>query len=167
MQFLVKSKSKEKTLLDQNNKVITTLKYESTMSSKAHFFYKNDSYLIAPNNAWQTSMYLHKNNQEIGTLEYNWKGVIIIKIKNENGLTKHFILKSANMFASKFNLSDFLTNHLWTIEPKWKWKGFLYEYYFEKEKGFDEEENQVDIVLLFAMTTYGIDLILKMMNAAS
>ena len=150
---------------EKNSEPICKINFESIFSSTAFFEFKGSKYSIKANNIWQTKFDILKSNSDIGDIDYNWKGEIIIRLKNKDEITKHFILKNKTIFNYKFELRDFLTNHLWTITPIWSWKGFKYNFAIVNEPGFTEEDNRVEEIELLAAAIYAVNLFMK--NAAA
>jgi hypothetical protein len=168
MQYKITTKSKSFRIDDiHSGKELVSVFYESIWNSNASFSLEGESYEIKSSNAWQTKFDLFKNEIDIGDIDYNWKGEIIIRLKNNDLMTKHFILKCTNMFMSEFSLKDFLTNKLWSIKAQWEWKAFNYVFYISREEGFEEEENNVDEMELLVAATYAAILYLRMASSAS
>lgn len=152
---------------EKNSEPICKINFENIYSSTASFEYNDNKYSIKANNIWQTKFDIFKSNSDIGDIDYNWKGEIIIRLKNKDEITKHFILKNKSIFNFKFELRDFLTNHLWTITPIWSWKGFKYNFAIISEPGFSEEENRVEEIELLVAAIYAVNLYMQNAAAAS
>jgi hypothetical protein len=169
MNYKVKTKSKKFTIEElESKKVICEVNYESIWNSNASFVLNGHEYVIKANNAWQSKFLLTKGNKEIGEIEYNWKSEIIIRLENSDDMTKHFILKN-KMSLTKciFELKDFLTNHLWSIESEWEWSSFNYTFLINRESGFEQEENNVNEAELMVATIYAGILYMKMIAGAA
>ncbi len=168
MQYKVttKTKSFKVSELDSKND-ICIVNYESIWNSNASFNLGNSAYDIKSANSWQSKFDIFKDGKDIGDIDYNWKGDIIIRLKNEGNMTKHFVLKCSNMFSMVFQLKDFLTNHLWSIKPQWTWKSMNYSFFITRESGFEEEENEVNESELMVAAIYASILYLKMAAAAT
>ncbi len=163
MHYKVTSKNKKFKIAVLDSKAeICTVHYESIWNSNASFSLENNNYLIKASNMWQTKFDIFKNGSDIGDIDYNWKGEIIIRLKNYELMTKHFILKCNNSFTMEFSLKDFLTNKLWSIKPQWEWKSFNYSFYITREEGLEEEENNVDETELLVAAIYAVNLYLRM-----
>lgn len=168
MQYKITTKSKSFHIDDiETGKELVKVSYESIWNSNAKFKLDGAAYDIKASNAWQTKFDIFRNEIDIGDIDYNWKGEIIIRLKNNDSMTKHFILKYNNMFMSEFSLKDFLTNKLWSIKAQWEWKAFNYVFYISREEGFEEEENNVDEMELLVSATYAAILYLRMASSAS
>ncbi len=168
MHYKVVTKSKFFKIVSLETKAdICNVEYESVWNSNASFSLQNHEYTIKSGNAWQTKFDIFKNDLDIGDIDYNWKSEIIIRLKNSDLMTKHFILKCSNSFTMVFTLKDFLTNKLWSLKPQWDWKSFKYSIYITREEGFEEEENNVNEAELLVAATYAAILYLKMAGAAA
>jgi hypothetical protein len=162
MHYKVTTKSKFFKITPINSKTeICSVQYESIWNSNAKFTLTDDKYEIKASNAWQSKFDIFKNGIDIGDIDYNWKGEIIIRLKNYDSMTKHFILKCTNIFTMVFSLKDFLTNKLWSIKPQWEWKSFNYSFYITREEGFEEEENKVNETELLVAAIYASILYLR------
>lgn len=145
---------------------ICKIDYKSYFSIDAVFKLNASNYLIKSNNIWQTKFDIFKDNKDIGDIDPNWKGEIIIRLKNNETITKHFILKAKGMFQIAYELRDFLTNHLWTIKPVMS-KFRLNHFIITREEGFIEEENKVNELELMTATVYALNLYMRSQHAAA
>ena len=166
MNYTVTTSSKKLDIIDEQQNVVCQLQYESLTNYNANFTLNNNQYHIKAANVWQSKYNVLKNDKDIGDIDFNWKGEIILRLINEDGMTKHFILKVTNVWSSKFELRDFLTEQLWSIHPELKWTSMSYHYTIKSEEGLHREENKVNLTELLAMTMYGVQLMLAAAAAA-
>jgi hypothetical protein len=159
-EYIVKYKSRKFALAETASKaIITEVVYKSMFSSKVHFNIGENEYEINPNNIWETKFDLLKNGVDIGDIVYNWKGEVVLKLKNRIAMTKYFLLKNISILSTSFILKDYLTNELWTLKPVWNWKGLNTNFEITKMPGFAEEDNEVNQIELLIMALYAIQLI--------
>jgi hypothetical protein len=116
-------------------------------------------YEIKIGNMWMTKFDIFCEDIDIGDISFNWKWEVIIRLKNEFDFTKHFKLQ----FSSKWwemdyilQLTDFLTNHIWTFQREkdaWK-KNKIGVFYIDSGSDHQEEKNNMDEILLLAVSTF-------------
>lgn len=162
MAYVIELKNKKYELKDiVSKKIITTLEYENLMSSEAKFEIDGEYYKIKAHNIWQSKFDVFKNNKDIGDIDYNWKGEIILRLKNNDELTKHFLFKLESLWKSIYSIQDYLTNHLYRLEPIYNWKKFKYDFYIIKGENQHEHENDVNEMVLIIMGFYALNLYMK------
>ena len=168
MPYKIEYKNKKYELVDVvSKKVITEVEYESLMSYDVKFEIDGDFYKIKAHNMWQTKFDVFKNNKDIGDIDSNWKGEIILRLKNNDDLTKHFQFKLESVWKFIYSIHDYLTNHLYRLEPVYNWKKFRYDFYITEGEHKNEHENDVDEQVLIVMGFYALNLYMKNSSAGS
>jgi uncharacterized protein YxjI len=136
---------------EETKETLFSLKFKSSLSTKASFVYKNDEYIIE-SNSWGSKYKVLNKSKEIAELDMDMSGSFTLRVVNNEGMTKHFILKPKSTFSTEFILSDFLTNHLYAIKSKFSWTKMKFE--IQTLDGWVEEDNKVDKYLLLHMVLY-------------
>lgn len=168
MQFRAKKRKKGYDIkIEGKDQLICRLEYGSIWNADSEFTYNGNTYFIKANNIWMSKFDILKDERDVGDIDYNWRGEIIIRLKNIESFTKHFVLKRKSIFKFDFELVDFLTNHLWSIELEYNWKNWHHDILIKREAGFEEETNQIDEIELMAATVHAVCLHMKNAAAAS
>jgi hypothetical protein len=168
MEYIISKNKKKFELFEKSdNSPISFLEYESWYSSEAKFEINKNYYRIIANNSWQTKFDVFCNHTDIGDIDYNWKGDVIIRLKNNESLTKHFILKIKSLWTSTYELRDYLTNQIFIIKPTFNWKSLSYDFHITQGENYHEHDNNVNETLLFLVIFYAVNLYMKSSGAAS
>ena len=161
---IVKHFKKLEVILENEKTKVTELKDKGFFSYDVGFQLGGDFYQIKAKGIARSNFEVVKNNREIGDIEFHWNGKVTIRLKNIEGMTKHFILTNKH-FEFKYELRDFLTNYLFSIRNKWYWSQFKMNYEFTKEEGFKEEDNYVNEIELVALAAFCINVLKKKQGA--
>lgn len=158
---IIKKKNVYDLIKEEDKSVVTSLTYISALNTEAKFTLGEDYYHIKAYNAWQTRFDVFKNNRDIGDIDYNWKGQIILRLKNEDDLTKHFIVRIKNFWTSTYEIKDFLTQQIFIISPLFDWKKFDYNFQIKAGDNLHEHENMTNDIVLILMGFYSINMYMR------
>ena len=142
--------------------VIGKLVYEKWASRKAHATtHYAEFFDFTPKSFWFGQISVRQNSNEIATVKMNWKGNVLIDIKNKNDVTR-FTVKTVGIFNKYVVVQDSFNNELMAFRADSQWKTGHHNYDITINLGF---ENLVtDIFVLIA--TYAVNNIMNLQKAA-
>lgn len=110
--------------LTDNNQLLGELIYETPFYLKAEIKLNTETYQLAPEGFFNTSIAVTKNGNKIANLSMSWNGKIIITIQDK----REYALKLSGLFQSQMVLENKNQEKLIQFEPKFNWKDFYYQY---------------------------------------
>ncbi|WP_341225488.1 hypothetical protein [uncultured Arcticibacterium sp.] len=146
-------------LLD-GNKVISDVVYENWYSSKASSRLKGNLIEIKPANFWRTKILIFRNKREVGSMEFNWRGRMQIKIRDSEKRQREFSVKYNGVFKGKFDVYDEKQEVVLRLIPAFNWKRFSYNYDIETIKQINDMEE------LCILSGFASGYLLAMLSAA-
>jgi hypothetical protein len=157
--FKISGKSAEYSILDPDGNSILEMKFDSTYSYNATFVLEGNTYTIK-SNAMCSRYILTLGEEQLAEMNMEMAGNIIVRLKNNEKMMKLFEFKGKGMLNHVLQMTDFLTNLLYSIKDDISWKGTKSS--IVEEDGWLEEDNNINRNLLLAITCY-LNIIYKLM----
>lgn len=149
---------------EKNKEKIIELTFTSWMSNKATAIFKSEEIKFIPKNAWGKKYKISKNNEEIGSIVFDWKDIISISFKVQNQAEYSFKMMKKGFWKSRFELTDLKKNILITLQPKMNWKKMSNDYIINCESSITKELYFDELILYCG---FSASLLHKMMSASS
>lgn len=141
--------------LISGRKVLATLKYENWFSSKASAEIEGSNLKIQPNNIWFSRFIIYRNEVEIGDLVFNWKGEMIVSIKDLNNKKHQYLIKAKGVWKLRFEVIDGRENQLCVLSPKGQWTKLNYDYDIESQRSLSNKDHtELLIICTYAVNLY-------------
>ncbi|PHN08271.1 aminotransferase [Flavilitoribacter nigricans] len=122
---------------------ILELKYEKWFSTKASARYRSQDIRIQAKDFWGSKYMILKNKKEIGEISFNWKGHVVIKLTDTDGVDHEYVMKGKGMWKLRFEIFDENEDLVLSMFSINKWNKLNLDYRIEKtehEPPFDEHE---------------------------
>lgn len=152
---------KRLTIYNEKNIAEIEVEFESFWSNTASFVHNGSTYTFKPASILLKMVEVTKGNLQVGMIDFDWKMEATVRLENTEGMTKMFTIKAGSLLNRSYVVQDFLTNHLLTIEHKWNWTRFNYDYYISHGEGIADDENNMDPILFLVTALYVSYLISK------
>ena len=139
-------------ILKEQASTLGLLKFPKWYSQNAIIELDKRQIEIKKNSMWSNSFQILERNAPIGCIKSNWKGILIIELKDQNRRLKTFRFKSKGVFKMNFQLFDERQKHLLTFHQTRSWKKMKSDYQIE----LIEPLQELDLKLLSLSTTFCI-----------
>lgn len=157
---LTSSSGKGDFVLVKEGQNIFELKYTNWFASKARAEWGEESIEIRPKNVWCSKFDIFKNDLDQGDIIFNWKGNIIIRLMQEDGIEKSYLLKAKGFWNQTFELTDEADNVMLLLAPSMNWKKLNYNYDVQQISAACEEERIHELLIYCG---FGANLYMTMM----
>lgn len=147
------------TLVKENQKIFE-LKYTNWFSSKARTALGEEMIEIRPQNIWCSKFDIFKQDLDQGDIIFNWKGNIIIRLMQEEGVEKSYLLRAKGFWNQSFELTDEADHVILLFAPSMNWKKLNYNYDVQQ---ISEEYDEQRIHELLIYCGFGANLYMTMM----
>lgn len=162
-QYIMSSQNSKILNLTSDGAYLGKLTYPKWYSLKANVtLADNSQYQLAAKKRWSSKIELKQDDKLLSDLKMGWKGIIIkVYFDNEQ---KSYLLKIKNIFSRKYILIDSNKKELLTVDTKFKWTKFRFDYEITATDEFEVLHNKE--ILLFTVL-YGINYHISITTAAA
>lgn len=149
----------EFSIFDPKNNYITVFSYKSWFSSSGSAPIKEGVIEIKSKNAWESSFTIFLDGKEIGDLQFNWRGNIVITLDDLSGKRNNFLLKNVSL---KFDwvLEDESEQPVLKLHCESHWTKLNYRYDVEV---IDNHNTSINTLLVAC--GYGTNLNMSMISS--
>ncbi len=148
------SGSKEFELNALDGTFLGKLTYEGWSSTKASITTQfGEFYDIETKGFWTSYISIEKAGIEIAKLQRNWRSQIIIDILG-NEEPMDYLFKSVGFWNESYIIEDRHKNVLLTLIPDFNWGKFNYDYEIEVNPAFQNEIDEMKILLAVYCANY-------------
>jgi hypothetical protein len=144
---------------DSNGDIITVFSYKGWFSSNGSAPLKKGKIAIQSQGGWETGFTISRDKRRIGEILFNWKGNIVISLKNREGRMQRFMLKNIGG-KSKWKVEDENEHEVLSMHSDTHWSKVSYQY-----KVLVKADLPVDIHELLIACGYGTNLNMSMIAA--
>jgi hypothetical protein len=149
----------EFSIVDSKGDYLTVFSYKKWFSSNGSAPTKRGKVSIKTQGGWETGFTIYRDKLRIGEIVFNWKGNIVIALKNKDSRIQKFMLKHIGK-KSKWVLEGENEHELLSMQSDTHWARVNHEY-----NVLVKENIPVDITELLIACGYGTNLNMSMIAA--